>query len=202
MMKGGFGTMAATDRGFTLLEMLVVLILVSMTTGILMQGLHQIFLLQSRFGHELFNSQQGAMYTEWFRRSVNGMMPDYHDGKHPFKGSAREFSGMTLSPLNAATETLVPFMWRLEFDPASGQTQLRYGAGEETPTVLSWPGNSGKFVYFDGNNEPHDAWPPFLGKWPQLPKAIYLENQNPEEPRIIVAVPRGPESPLPRQKDL
>lgn len=190
------------NKGFTLLEMLVVLILTGMITGILAQGLHQTFLLQTHFGRELFNTQQGEMYTTWFRQSVNGLMPDYEDGKHKFKGSAQEFSGMTLAPLNAATETLSSFVWRLEFDPQSGQTQLKYGAGGEAPVVLNWPGNSGRFVYFDGNDEPHETWPPFLGKWPQLPKVIYLESQNSTEPRIFVASPKGLESPLPRQRDL
>lgn len=190
------------QRGFTLLEMLVVLILTGMITGILMQGLHQVFRLQTHFGRELFNTQQGGMYTEWFRQSVDGILPDYPNGKHKFKGSAREFSGMTLSPLNTATEALLPFIWRLKFDSISGQTQLQYGLEENAPVVLAWPGNSGKFIYFDAKDEPHDDWPPLLGKWPQLPKAIYLENQNPDEPRVIVAVPKAQENPLPRLMDL
>ncbi|HUW36061.1 MAG TPA: type II secretion system protein [Rhodocyclaceae bacterium] len=190
------------QRGFTLLEMLVVMILTGMITGILMQGLHQVFRLQTHFGREIFDTQQGEMYTDWFRQSVNGLMPDYADGKHQFKGTQREFSGLTLAPLDAANTALLPFSWRLKFDPETGRTQLRYGSGDDAPAVLSWSGNSGRFVYFDANNEAHDDWPPFLGKWPQLPQAIYLENQNATEPRIIVAVPKGLENPLPRQKDL
>ncbi len=190
------------QRGFTLLEMLVVLILTGMITTILMQGLHQVFQLQTRFGRELFNTQQGEMYTEWFRQSVNGLMPDNADGRNKFKGSQRAFGGLTLSPLDTATEALLPFTWRLRFEPKTGQTQLQYGPDDDAPAVLAWPGNSGRFVYFDANNEAHDAWPPFLGKWPQLPKAIYLETQNSDAPRIIVAVPKGLEDPLPRQVDL
>ena len=190
------------QRGFTLLEMLVVMILTGMITGILMQGLHQVFRLQTHFGREIFDTQQGEMYTEWFRQSVNGLMPDYADGKHKFKGSQREFSGLTLAPLDTANTALLPFSWHLRFDPETGRTQLRYGTGDDAATVLSWPGNSGRFVYFDANNEAHDEWPPFLGMWPQLPQAIYLENQNTEQPRVIVAVPKGLETPLPRRKDL
>ncbi len=189
-------------HGFTLLEMLVVLILSGMIVTILMQGLQQVFRLQTHFGREQFNTQQGEMYTEWFRQSVNGLIADFNDGQHKFKGAAREFSGMTLSPLNTATEALLPFTWRLKFDPQSGRTQLQYGAADDAPVVLSWPGNTGRFVYVDKNNETHDTWPPFLGKWPQLPRAIYLENQNADEPRVIVAVPKGLENPLPRQRDL
>lgn len=191
-----------SQQGFTLLEMLVVLVLATMITAVLLQGLQQVLQLQSHFGRELFNTQQGQMYTEWFRQSVNGLMPDYDDGAHKFKGAEREFSGMTIAPLTTAHEALLPFTWRLRFDSKSGLTQLQYGANDGAPAVLTWPGNSGRFVYVDANDNPHREWPPFLGKWPQLPKVIYLETQNPAEPRLIVAVPKGLEDPvLPRQKD-
>lgn len=189
------------QHGFTLLEMLVVLILSGLITGILMQGLHQVFRLQTHVGKELFNTQQGEMYTEWFRQSVNGLMPDSAAGKNKFKGSEREFSGLTLSPLDMANEALLPLTWRLRFEPRTGQTQLLYGPDDDASAVMGWPGSSGRFVYFDVNNEPHDTWPPYFGKWPQLPKAIYLESQSSEDPRIIVAAPKGLEDPLPRKKD-
>lgn len=190
------------QRGFTLLEMLVVLVLAGLVTGILMQGLQQVFRLQMQVGKELFQTQQGEMYEEWFRQSINGTVPDYEDGKNKFKGSARELSGLTLSPLNSAGESLLPFSWRLKFDPQSGNTLLQYGTADDAPVVLSWLGNSGKFVYFDADNAPHDAWPPFLGKWPQLPRAVYLESQYGDAPRVIVAVPKGPANPLPKPEDL
>ncbi len=192
----------SSQRGFTLLEMLVVLVLTGMISTILMQGLHQVFQLQTHFGKELFNTQQGEMYTDWFRQSVNSLMPDYVDGKNRFKGNEREFSGLTLSPLSSAADALTPFTWRLKFSADAGQTQLQYGSSDDAATVLSWKGNSGKFVYIDGTGEAHDVWPPVFGKWPQLPKAIYLDNQNAIEPHLIVAVPKGLENPLPRQRDL
>ena len=188
-------------QGFTLLEMLVVLIIAGMVVGILMQGLHQVLRLRTYFGMELFNTQQGEMYSEWFRQSVNGLMPDYSESKYKFKGTEREFSGRTLSPLDAANEALVPFVWRLRFEPKTGQTQLQYGSTDAAPAILEWPGNSGKFVYFDASNQEHEAWPPVLGKWPQLPRVIFLEYRINDEPRVIVAVPKGLENPLSRQRD-
>lgn len=189
------------ERGFTLLEMLVVLLLAGIITGILFQGLGQVLQLETRFGRELFNSQQGEMYTEWFRQSVNGLMPDHIEGGNRFKGSERDFSGLSLMPLEAATEALIPVAWRLRFDPKSGLTQLRYGNMDDGPVVLSWQGNSGRFIYIDGDGDAHDTWPPFLGKWPQLPRAIYLESRSSDQPAVVVAVPRGPQEPLPRRRD-
>lgn len=188
--------------GFTLLEMMVVLILTAMVTGLLLQGLHQVFRLQTRFGSEMFNTQQGAMMTEWFRQSVNGLVPDHADGKNRFRGGGREFSGMTLSPLDVASDALLPFTWRIKFDPESGQTRLYYGSATGAPPILSWPGNAGKFVYFDAGGGVHETWPPAFGKWPQLPRMIHLEIVAQGGGAVIVAVPKGLESPLPRQKDI
>ena len=65
------------ERGFTLMEMLVVMLITAMITGLLMQGLQQVFQLQRRFGAELYNTQQGAMLKQWFRRTINGVLADY-----------------------------------------------------------------------------------------------------------------------------
>ena len=106
-------------------------------------------------------------------------------------------SGLTLSPLDQETGTLAPFVWRLEFDSRSSSTGLFYGdAGEkEALQILTWQNDGGRFIYIDAENEAHDSWPPFLGKWPQLPSAIYLESGTAEQLRLIVAAPRGADTP-------
>lgn len=190
------------ERGFTLLEMLVVLVLTGFITTILFEGLSQTFRLQQHFGVEMFNTQQGAMRSDWFRQSINGLMPDHEDGRNKFKGDERRMSGLTTAPLTPESVGLAPLTWQLRFDPESGETRLHYGAENDAPAILAWPGNSGRFVYLDNKGEAHDTWPPFLGNWPQLPNAIYLEAKRSDEPYTLVAVPKGLDNPLPRQKDL
>jgi general secretion pathway protein J len=193
------------SRGFTLIEILVVLIITGFIVTILLQSLHQVFRLQTHFGSEIFHTQNGAMYTDWYRQSINGLMPDFVEGKQKFSGAQRQMSGLTLSPLDQESGVLAPFVWRLKFDPRSGQTGLYYGdAGEKQPVlpILAWQGDSGRFIYIDAENEVHDSWPPFLGKWPQLPSAIYLESGAAEQRRLIVAAPRGADTPPMRRKDI
>ena len=63
-----------TVRGFTLIEILVVLVITGFIVAILLQALQQVFRLQTHFGSEIFHTQRGAMYTEWFRQSINGLI--------------------------------------------------------------------------------------------------------------------------------
>lgn len=190
------------SRGFTLLEMLVVMVLTALITTLLMGGLSMVYRLQSRFGPEIFNSQHGAMYADWFRLTVNGLMPDYPDGPHRFKGESDRLSGLTLSPLDQPEGALVPFAWSLRFDPRSGQTQLVYGDAPDGPPILVWPGNAGRFRYFDQQGEAHDSWPPAFGAPAQLPAAIRLEMPAGHSPQLLIAVPLGPSATDIRLRDL
>ena len=193
-----------TVRGFTLIEILVVLVITGFIVAILLQALQQVFRLQTHFGSEIFHTQRGAMYTEWFRQSINGLMPDAAEGKQKFAGERRRMSGLTLFPLNQESGAPASFVWRLEFDARSGQTGLYFdddGQKQDTLPILAWQGNDGRFIYIDAENESHDSWPPFLGNWPQLPNAIYMESGTPDQLRLIVAAPQGPKTALPRRKD-
>ena len=192
-------------RGFTLIEILVVLVITGFVVAILLQALHQMFRLQTLFGSEIFDTQRGAMYTEWFRQSINGLMPDHPDGKQKFAGETQRMSGLTLFPLNEETGTPVSFVWRLEFNGRTGQTGLYFDDGrqqEKPQPILVWQGNDARFIYIDSKNEPHESWPPFFGDWPQLPSAIYLQTGTPQQLRVIVAATLGPQTPFPRRKDI
>ena len=192
-----------TARGFTLVEILVVLIITGFIVAILLQSLHQVFRLQTQFGSEIFHTQNGAMYADWFKQSINGLLPDHEEGTQKFRGERRQMRGLTLSPLDQESGTPAPFVWRLEFDTRRGLTSLYYGDAVEKQTlpILTWSSNSGRFIYIDAENEAHDNWPPFLGKWPQLPSAIYLESGTAEQLRLIVATPKGAVARLMRRKD-
>ena len=191
------------QRGFTLLEILVVLVLTGLISGILLQGLQQVFFLQRHFGVETFQSQQGLMRTEWFRGCINGLIPDHDDGTRKFRGTGRRLTGITTTPLVALDGVVMSFELRLEFNPVTGETGVLYGSDNDAPLILSWLGANGRFSYQDRDGVAHEEWPPFLGKkWPQLPAAILLDTGVGSERQMIVAVPKGSSIPYPRQGDL
>jgi prepilin-type N-terminal cleavage/methylation domain-containing protein len=190
------------QKAFTLLEILVVLALTGLTAGILLQGIQQVFFLQRHFGVEFFQSQQGLMRAEWFRDCINGLVPEFVDGQHKFRGSERRLQGLTTMPLDAPEGALSGFELSIDFDAKTGEAGLYYGNITGQQLMLSWPGSMGRFAYIDTDGLRHSEWPPFLGKWPQLPKVIELETGQKGERQILIAAPMGLTKPLPSQKDV
>lgn len=188
-------------QGFTLIEILVVLVLTSLIAGILLEGLQQIYSLERRFGSEIYRNQQESMRVDWFRTSIQGLMPDYSDGKNQFKGEARWMAGQTIAAFDKPDGALVPTRWFIDVDTQTGQTTLFAGSLASKEAILSWEGSEGRFVYFDNAGERQESWPPLLKKGPQIPSAIILEMGG-SESRCVVALPRGPITPWPKRSEL
>jgi prepilin-type N-terminal cleavage/methylation domain-containing protein len=186
------------QAAFTLIEMLVVLLIVGMTTTLLFQMLSQTFRMQRYAGIQITDSRQGAMEADWFRQVVNGLQPDYTGAKDVFKGGARKLSGLSNNPLTATYGAPVAVALELAYDRENDLTRLYYGHETDGTLLMAWPHDVGRFMYVDATGDIHDAWPPPMGLWPQLPQAIRLEFTQELGPQVIVAVPRGPIEPAPR----
>jgi len=192
----------SNQTGFTLIEVLVVLIIVGMISGVLFQALERAYRLQERFGMELFSAQQGQMAVDWYRQTVQGLYPDYPDGRSIFQGNEREFSGLTSNPLNDEYGAPTPITWKIRNNQRSGTMELVYLEGKQETTILTWRGNEARFIYFDEKQTVYDSWPPPLGLWTQLPKQIQLVAKDAGDSINIVASTMGPSMPLPRPLDL
>jgi prepilin-type N-terminal cleavage/methylation domain-containing protein len=191
-----------TCRGFTLIEVLVVLILFGMISSILFQALQQSYKLQDRFGTELFNVQQGQMAIDWYRQTVQSLTPDHPDGGHQFLGDPQKFSGLSSSPLSAEYGAPTPITWQVRNDPQNATVELIYIDGTHQTPILNWHSKAARFVYLDDKLEPHDNWPPLLGIHNQLPSQIQLQFSGDATATTLVTTPMGLLQPLPRQEDL
>jgi len=192
----------SSQRGFTLVEMLVVLLIVGMVGGLLFEGAAQVMGMQARLERQLTRLRGEALHADWLRQAVQGLQPDYADGKQIFKGSPRGFSGLTTNPLSAGYGALQPFVVTLRHDAAHNSMLLGYGSGSSASVLLSWPGDQGRLRYLDARGEAHEDWPPPLGLWPQLPRAITLEGQRDGAPWLIAAAHFGPTWPIPRPREV
>ena len=207
-------------RGFTLVEMLVVLVLTSLAAGLLMQASTQVLGLQQRLNAQLERLRGPQLGADWLRQVVQGLQPDYSDGAHVFKGTERGFAALTTNPLSGSYGGLAPFAVVLDYDGASDSTALRYAAGavpgvvvarladalpevQAATVLLRWPGRAPRLRYWDDKGEPHADWPPAQGLWRQLPSRITLEGeQEGGDPWVLVATSQGPAWPVPRARDV
>ncbi|HLP98252.1 MAG TPA: type II secretion system protein [Sideroxyarcus sp.] len=200
--RSSFTASAICQRGFTLVEMLVVLLIVGMAGGILFDGAAQVMGMQDRLNDQLTRLRGEGLRADWLRQVVQGMQPDYADGKQVFRGTPSGFSGLTTNPLAGGYGALQPFELTLTRDAAHDQMLLRYGTGKDAPIILHWAGDRGRLRYMDDRGEAHEDWPPPLGLWPQLPSAITLEGERDGAPWSIVAAHYGPTWPIPRARDV
>jgi prepilin-type N-terminal cleavage/methylation domain-containing protein len=164
------------SRGFTLLEMLVVLVITALISALLFQGLAYMTALRARFLGQLESLQAGVLQEYWFRSASAGLVAEYPDIEqaHLFKGETRRFEGLSLAGLDTPQGVPAPFAWELA--EQGRDTLLRYvTASGEAWIVAQWPGSAEGFAYLDDAGEWHRQWPPSSGlEPPQLPVALSL----------------------------
>jgi general secretion pathway protein J len=164
--------------GFTLLEMLVVMLIAGMALVLTTQALgqyqraHTRAIASERAGREQRSSEA------WFRDAVRGLQALPQDSAAPagpmFEGDARGFHGTTLAPVLQGQGIPAAQRWRIVAGPA-GYERLEVEEDGTTIALVLPPSSAMRLHYLDAKGALHDRWPPALGAWPQLPEAILLE---------------------------
>jgi general secretion pathway protein J len=182
--------MKTRPSGFTLVEVLVVLVITALVSTLLFQALAQVYRLQGRFGEQLAQSQGGAMRADWYRQVLQGLLNDYADGKQRFAGQVQRLEGLSATALTVAGGA--PQWVVMEIRSEADGSELLYQAGSQQVTMLRWQGG-GEFAYLDEAGAEHAQWPP-MGSgaaWSQLPVAVLLKWPTPQGRAVLVAAPRG-----------
>ena len=190
------------QRGFTLVEVLITLVLLSMVAAIVFGSLGQVLDARARLRPYLDKSEETALVAGWFRQTVQALIADYDTGKNRFAASANAFSGLTASPLLGPAGTPTAFTWALNYDPALDVTLLEY---REKPSdsveVARWSGKDAVFSYYGQDQEWRRVWPPSdLGTSTtalQLPQLVRLGGLPSGLFPTIVAAPRAAPAPRP-----
>jgi prepilin-type N-terminal cleavage/methylation domain-containing protein len=189
---------ASRKGGFTLIEILVVMVIVGLISAILFTAFERVLDIRVRLAAFLEGTDVPTLVAQWFRGSVEGLVPDVANGADRFAGGPQGFTGLSLAPLDAAPGIPMRIAWVLQYDADSARTYLRYRTGDAAPvTVASWPGKLGDMAYCGPDLQCANAWPPAADA-AQLPALIRLEAVRGTEFWPILAAPRSAHNPLPK----
>jgi len=184
----------AGASGFTLMEMLVTLVLISFATMLMFQMLGSYRVANDRVRSQAGNIDRHALFQEWFRDSVHGLYaaPNLH-----FVGDPAKFSATTLNPLYAPEGSPTSIEWSLRADDRGAAEVVYAEDGREQWHLPLQGGGEVEFAYFDADWREVDTWPPKLGKVnPEgLPAVVGLIRRFEDGDRPLLVAVLGPLEP-------
>jgi prepilin-type N-terminal cleavage/methylation domain-containing protein len=187
-------------QGFTLVEVIVVLVIVALISGTVLAAFQRVLDVRLRLAAFLDGIDTPDLVAGWFRDSVVGLIPDVKGGPGEFSGTARRFSGLTIAPLNGLSGVPTQVVWQLDFDPDAGRTYLRYQAATDPRmTIASWPDDRGSIQYCTAGLACFNAWPPpdrRPNQVQQVPTLIRLDIVKGTAPWAILAAPQNDREPV------
>lgn len=197
-MKSLLHKAGGAQAGFTVIEMLVVLVLVGMVATIMVGTLGAVVDARTRAASAIARATDSQLAEAWVRQPLNGLLPDYDDRPHQFRGERRKLSGLTARALLSPTAGPVPFSLTLDYDSIRDSTTLLYAEtlGERTQTMVidSWPGDRGAFLFRGERGAWVAAWPlpraPGGLPPPQLPHLVRLDRAIDEGIASLVVAPK------------
>lgn len=171
--------------GMTLLEVLVVLVLVGLITAAAFDGISTVFDLRRRLGLWVDLAGDNAISASWLRSSLSGLVPEYENGTHPFRGSEYALTGMTLTGFNSRAGIPVSLEWRFGSDGQESTLEYQDSTTGGFRSFWRWKGERGHFTYIGEDGKAYSDWPPQSlimptgAALPQLPSAIRVDFGGP-----------------------
>lgn len=177
------------NQGFTLLEMMVVLVIVSLISVLLMQGFSFVMGLQERIRAQLIKVENLELKEQWFRVVTRSLIREDNVDEGGFEGDLEHFSGTTLQPLRNDVGLPTKIAWRLVYE--GDRTILQYSEGNDDPvTMLVLHNQRQNFKYLAPDGVFHDVWPPD----DNTGVARFSRNRNGDSsplPRGVVMIPES-----------
>lgn len=169
-----FSTRKSGHSGFTLMEMLVVLVLVSLISGLLMEGFGYVLRLRLNVTQHLKRQRIGQLQEHWYRNLVTGIIVNNREEKALFQGSESVLQGQSINTLTAPAG--VPQKFTLTLSSQENTIVLNYRINEKEEWLLGrWTAQKASFSYLDNQGNWISTWPPKMGAaTQQLPEAVQL----------------------------
>ncbi len=187
-------------QGFTLLETLVALILISMLSVLLIQGLTFALMIRERALEQTQFQREDALRRAWFIETTKSAAADLETvSSHAFVGDSQSFRFLTLHALQLTPGIPAVVEWLLEYD-GDGVNHLYYRQDDQPyQRVWSWQAEPARFRYFDPSLGWGDTWNTVQASRTQmlLPAAVKLETTWLGEPHTWFAPVVGRRNPRP-----
>lgn len=180
-------------RGFTLMETLVMLMLVSITALLMFQMLGSYRIARARFVAQSGEFDRQSLFDAWFADSVRGL---HAVPGQVLQGTATSFSGVSLNPLFGPPGAPARVEWTLQRTPAGDWTIRYVEDGTERWTLPLADAGQARFAYLDGDGKVGDVWPPASGMQDALPVSVALLRGDGDASRVQLATVRGPRKAL------
>lgn len=160
--------------GFSLLEAIVTLVVVSLIVTVLMQALAQSLDMRERLLRHQREARTAALQEQWFRDTVSSALSDLPDALGHLEGEAGVLHVLTPAPL--VGQGLSRVRWQV-VEEGDGLA-LAYDGPGWSGVVVPPPLRDARFSYLDRDGEWHDRWVPEVpagadpGTVPMLPRMV------------------------------
>lgn len=188
------------QKGFTLLEVIVVLMISSLVAVILMQGLSLTLNARLRVADVVEDLDKKGVQVSVLTTPLRGVLPDYQDGQDVFFGDQKRIRGLTLSPLQGTFGAPTGFGMIMEYDIGDDATVLTYfERGYDPVEIARWKGDVGGFSFRGRTGDWAPAWPPRRDDAKQAPRTIQFSTGLQETAFVIRVM--GPHDRVGRLQD-
>lgn len=189
MRRRGRGN-AARAHGFTLMEILVVLVLVAITVSLAFEMLGAYRLAKERVAVQADDLGRRALLEAWFIESIRGVVA-VEEGM--LAGAETRVAATSLNPVLAGRGAPTEFEWEIEDNPGSLQMVYREYGEERWRVALPSGTEAARFVYLEASGAMQPQWPPAMGMQGELPGSVALVIDAPDgRQRVMLASVRGP----------
>lgn len=145
------------QAGFTLLEMIVTLVIVSLLVVVLMQMLQQALGLRTRLLRFERETRMATLQEEWFRDSVSAAVVDLPDALGPMQGDAAAFAMVSAAPLQGSGPTRIGWMLRGEGNDGT-QALVYAGTGAAASLRVMGGLQAAAFSYLGADGRWRATW--------------------------------------------
>ena len=148
------------DLGFSLLEMLIALSIISLTSLALFQSIGTMLNVSDRAVQSSERALEGVILSQSVAQLVNGLVADWDvESQDSFKGQASTFSGVSASAIHSVVNENVAVS--LSFEEGSNSDKvLVYETKTEKWILGTGFSPSSNFEYMGRDRVWHRQWPP------------------------------------------